>query len=205
MNWLDLVPGGRAAFNWIVAHVGEYLAKGPAFQRQLEEADRVWDTLGPPPAGGRTVAQYAVLNRWVTLRNQILADLAEWRRLEPGVRWVASLTTTAPEPATLPPALGVWPVVALIGAVTFIVTVQLALKQWLDAHPTRILALSNLMRDSVTAGLVTPADAAAVIDAGGRAGGWESFSSILKWGGITVAGVFVLQLLIPPRSPRRRR
>lgn len=204
MGWLDLVPGGRAAYAWVVAHLAAFLSQGEAFGRQLEEADRVWETIGPPPAGGRTAAQYAVLNEWVTVRNGILADLQEWNRLAPVVRWVASLTNT-PEPATLPPSLGVFPVAALIGAVATIVTVQLLMKQWLDAHPTRVRALADLMADSVAAGLITPAEAARVLDAGGRPSGGETLVSVVKWGAIGVAGLLVLQTLLPPRSGRRRR
>lgn len=202
MAWIDLVPGGRAALQYIQAKATAFLTIGPQLQGQLAEADRVWNTLPAPPPGGRSAAQLLVLNRWVQVRNTILADIAEWKRLEPAVRWAASLSPVD-EPPTLPPALGVWPVALLIGAVTLIVTVNLALKQWLDARPTRVAALQQLMSDSVAAGLITPADAADVIDAGGRGGWSEDLTGLLKWGAIAVGGVILLQTLLPP--PRRRR
>lgn len=201
--WLDLVPGGREAFNWLRAHVQEFLALGPALEAQLRVADQIWTNLAPPPVGGRPAVEIAILTRWVELRNAILADLAEWRRLEPAVRWVASLID-APDPSTPPPQLGAWPIVALIAAVTLTINVQLLVRQWLAARPTRERALSDLMHSAVAANMIAPADAAAVLDAGGRAGLGETLSGLVKWGAVAVAGVLVLQAILPPRSRRRR-
>lgn len=180
-SWLDLVPGARSAYNYVVEKLSEFHLVG---LQKLPGYEALLTTIGPRVRGTND----PVLNNLLTTAEQQTNALrAKWSELEPKVRGAVAQFQSA--------GLGALPLAALLAIAATLAAIATGMYFFFSADAQNEDTIRQLVERSVIAGLISESDAARILRQG-SGGGLGALGGGLTTIALVAAAIYFL--------PRRR-
>ncbi len=186
-SWLDMVPGARAAYNYVVAKVSEFniigLQKIPAQQSAL-------NSLGPRVMDSRDTNLITMYKLASDETSQLKSN---WLTVEEKLRSFLSQIKSS--------GLGVLPVAALIALAGLAIVVSGTMYLFFKRAENHDELVRDFANSALERGLISAEEANRLIN-GATPGGWsDQFGDIAKFGLLLIAAVYIVPKLLP--SQRR--
>lgn len=181
-SWLDMVPGARAAYNYVVGKLAEFHVIG---LQRLPGYEKFLAAMGGRLQASSDPALVNLYTQAVTQTGQLRAKFAE---LEPQVRALAAKLSGG--------GLGAVPLAVLLTVAAGLVTLAAGMYVFFGADAQNEDTVRQLVDRAVANGVMTAADATRLL----RSGGGSGLGSLGT--GLTTLALVAAAVYFLPRSRR---
>lgn len=175
-SWLDLIPGGRDAYNYVVTQLSRFNLLGldtiPSWKRALEQ-------LGPIVAKSDAVTQQL----FTDASNDVLDLQGTWELVQDRIATVIAQLRTV--------GLGVIPVATLAAIAATLVAVAAGMALFFNSANQRQQQVSDLVNRLVALGKLSAGEASALLRGGSVGSIVDSLGGKLVLGAVVLGGAYL--------------